>query len=377
MNTRRRAMMGASGRIVAGGETYTPLTYIESTGAQYINTEYVVQEDDVIEMYYITTIQTSADKAMFGVAESGNGIWATIYSNTAYMRFGSTASVTASNARMRFKITLKKGSAVVDDTTVTPSFDTMPTLPLYLFASNNNGKSVNMYGHFQSMGFKVSKPNGDVVVNMKPYKRNSDGKVGMLDIVSGKFFENQGTGDDFIGGEEMHMGSGYEPIEYVTFNADKLYDAGIIESTYKIEVLFERSETSKTPYLYGVITSPHSASVSAYLTSSGSWRFGAYYKGLTTNTLKMYKVEISNGTSVLDYTSSTFTKTTFTTPDTLVVGGSRAASGTTSKSYRGLLYYFRIKKGDDFIANWFPCRRLSDGVEGFWDSVSQTFIEPM
>ena len=35
-------------------ETYTRLTYIECTGQQYINTNYVVKEDDIIDMYYIT-----------------------------------------------------------------------------------------------------------------------------------------------------------------------------------------------------------------------------------------------------------------------------------------------------------------------------------
>ena len=357
-------------------ETYTRLTYIESTGKQYINTGYVVQEDDIIEMYYITTTTTSADKAMFGVADSGNGIWATIYSNTSYLRFGSTASVTLSNARIRYKIALKKSSAVIDDLTATPEFVTMPTIPLYLFASNNNNRAVNMYGYFQSFGFKISKGDGSIVMDMKPVKRDSDGKIGMLDIISGKFYASEGE-EDFVGGAEMNFGSEYEAIDYVSFNADKLYDAGIIDSTYKIEVLFERSETSKTPYLYGVITSPHTASVTAYLTSSGSWRFGSSYRGLTTNTTKMYKVEIYNGTCVFDFTSSTFTKSTFTTPDTLIVGGSRAASDSISKSYNGLLYYFRIKKGNNSIVDWYPCRRISDGVEGFWDCVTQSFVEPI
>ena len=357
--------------------TYTRLAYIECNGQQYINTNYVVQEDDIIDMYYISTATTSADKALFGVAESGNGIWATIYSNTSYLRFGSTASATISNARMRYKITLKKGSAVIDDSTASPAFASMPNIPLYIFASNNNNNKVNMYGYCRSMGFKISKPNGDIVMNLKPCKRDSDGKIGMLDLVSGQFFTNQGDGDDFLAGSEMQMGDGYEAIDYVTFNADKLFDAGIIDNTYTIEVLFERTETAAARYLYGVITSPHTASVTAYLTSSGSWRFGSSYRGFTANTLKMYKVEISNGTFVGDFTSSTFTKSTFTTPDTLVVGGSRAASGSTSKSYRGLLYYFRIKKSGKYIADWYPCRRKSDGVEGFWDCVTQSFVEPM
>ena len=358
-------------------ETYTRLTYIECTGQQYINTNYVVKEDDIIDMYYITTSTTSADKAMFGVAESGIGIWATIYSNTSYIRFGSEESVKISNARRCYKITLKKGSADIDGNTASPAFASMPGIPLYVFASNNNNNRANMYGYCKSMGFRISKPNGDVVMNLKPCKRDSDGKIGMLDLVSGQFFINQGEEEDFLAGAEMRMGDEYEAIDYVTFKADKLFDAGIIDNTYTIEVLFERTETSKTPYLYGVITSPHTASVTAYLTSSGSWRFGSSYRGFTTNTLKMYKVEISNGTFIGDFTSSTFTKSTFTTPNTLVVGGSRAASGSTSKGYNGLVYYFRINKGSTPILDWFPCRRKSDGVEGFWDCVTQSFIEPI
>ena len=327
-------------------------------------------------MYYITTVNTSEDKAMFGVADSGKGIWATIYSNTSYVRFGSTASVTVSDARIRYKISLKKSSVVIDDKTASPVFSQMPTLPLYLFASNNNNNAVNMYGKFISTGFSIKKDTGEFVMNLKPCKRDSDGKIGMLDLVSGDFFASE-TDTEFIGGAEMQIGNDYEAIDYVTFNADKLFDAGIITNTNKIEVLFERSETSKTPYLYGVITSPHTASVTAYLTSSGSWRFGSSYKGFTTNTLKMYKVEISNGTFVGDLTSSTFTKSTFTTPDTLVLGGSRAASGSTSKSYRGLVYYFRVKEGDNYVLDWYPCKRKSDGIEGFWDCVTQTFVEPL
>ena len=358
-------------------ETYTMLSYIECNGQQYINTNYVVQEDDVIEMYYITTSTTSADKAMFGVAQNGIGIWATIYSNTSYVRFGSTASVTVSNARMRYKLTLKKGSVIIDDSSASPVYASMPTIPLYVFASNNNNNTVNMYGYCRSMGFKISKENGNVIMDLKPCKRDSDGKIGMLDIISRNFFVSE-TDTDFIAGSELQMGSNYEAIDYVTFNADKLFDAGIIKSTYKIETLFERTETSKTPYLYGVITSPHTASVTAYLTSSGSWRWGSQYRGFTSNTTKMYKVEISNGTFVGDFTSASFTKSSdFSTPDTLVVGGSRAASGSLNKGYRGYIYYFRILNGSNPILDWYPCKRKSDGVEGFWDCVTQSFVSPI
>ena len=358
-------------------ETYTRLSYIECNGKQYINTGYVVQEDDIIDMYYISTSTSSADKALFGAVEDGNGLWTTIYSNTAYIRFGSTASVTISNARMRYKLSLRKGKMDIDGSTASPVFAALPTIPLYVFASNNNNSSVNMYGYCRSMGFKISKASGEVVMDLKPCKRDSDGKIGMLDLVSGDFFASE-TDTEFIGGAEMQMGNEYEAIDYVTFNADKLFDAGIIKSTYGIEVLFERTNTSGTPYLYGFVTSPHTASVTAYLTSSGSWRWGSTYRGFSANTTKMYKVEISNGTFVGDFSSASFTKSSaFTTSDTLVVGGYRGTSGATTKQYKGYLYYFRIKEGSTYIADWHPCRRKSDGVEGFWDCVTQTFIEPI
>lgn len=358
-------------------ETYTRLTYIEATGKQYINTGYVVQEDDVIDMYYISTSTSSADKALFGVVEDGNGLWTTIYSNTAYIRFGSTASVTISNARMRYKLSLRKGKMDIDGSTASPVFTALPTIPLYVFASNNNNNNANMYGYCRSMGFKITKTSGEVVMDLKPCKRDSDGKIGMLDIVSGQFFASE-TDTEFIGGAEMQMGNDYEPIDYVTFNADKIFDAGIIKSTYKIEVLFERTNTSGTPYLYGFVTSPHTASVTAYLTSGGSWRWGSTYRGFTSNTAKMYKVEITNGTFVGDFTSSSFTKSSaFTTTDTLVVGGYRGTSGSTTKQYKGYIYYFRILEGSTVIADWHPCKRKSDGVEGFWDTISQTFIGPL
>lgn len=360
---------------VVGGETYTRLTYIECDGKQYINTGYVVQEDDVIDMYYINTLTSSADKAMFGVAQSGNGVWATIYSNTAYIRFGSTSSATISNARLRYKLNLKKGSAIFDDNSATPVFSTMPTIPLYLFASNNNNNTANMYGYCRSMGFKISKASGEIVMELKPCKRDSDGRIGMLDRISGKFFASE-TDTEFIGGAEMQMGNDYEAIDYVTFNANKIFDAGLIKSTYKIEVLFERTETSGTPYLYGIVTSPHTASVTAYLTSSGAWRWGSTYREYSTNTAKMYKVEISNGTFVGDFSSASFSKSSaFTTPDTLVVGGYRGTSGGIAKQYKGYLYYFRIMDGSTVIADWYPCKRKSDGEEGFWDCVTNKFVE--
>ena len=355
-------------------ETYTRLTYIECTGKQYFNTGYVVQEDDVIEMSYINTAITSYDKAMFGVAQSGNGLWATIYSNASYVRFGSTASVSISNARLRYKVTLKKESVNIDDLSGAPVFSEMPTIPLYVFASNNNNTSVNMYGYCRSMGFKITKTSGDIVMDLKPCKRDSDGKIGMLDLVSGQFFGSEGA-EEFIGGSEVCITEGYELIDYVAFNNDVAFDTGFYgnEKTY-IDVMFQRTDTSGSDYLLGCSSGNR---LTAYLTSSGYWRYGSAAPTFNTNSKKIYVAAIMPTKTTVDGTSSTRTPTAFTTSWTLPLGGHKGSTGTITKTFQGYVYYFRMKHDSEQLLDWYPCRRLSDGVEGFWDCVSQTFVEPL
>lgn len=364
--------------IVTPTESYTRLTYIECNGQQYINTGYVVQEDDVIEMMYISTSTTSADKALYGCYDENGNIWFSIYSNTGYVRFGSSTSSSVTNARMTFNLTMKKSSVVLDSgNSATPDFVGLPQVPLYLFARNNKDNGVGMYGYCRCLGFSIKKSSDEEIMNLKPCKRDSDGAIGMIDLVSGEFFGNGGEGDDFIAGGEVKVTDDYEVIDYVTFTKDKLYDLGIVNSNQTIEVMFARSEKTATPYLYGCLTSPHTATVSAYLSSGGSWRFGSSYKGLSTNNTFINRVIIANGTTNYNFTAGTFTKSTFTTPDTVVLGGYRAASGSLTKNYQGKVYYIRITQGDTPIIDYYPCKRISDGVEGFWDCVAQTFIAPM
>lgn len=170
------------------------------------------------------------------------------------------------------------------------------------------------------------------------------------------------------------------PIEYIQFAKDKIFDTGIfVEQDMTLEVKFAKGGTvSVAQYMYGVITSPHKASVTAYLTASGAWRWGATSRNTTINDAKIREVSIANGKLIINGKSHTFSKSSaFKTPYTLPIGGVRSASGTLSPTFTGVIYYFRLKKGDNYILDLTPVRRNSDGVECFWDNVSQTFIEPM
>ncbi len=357
-------------------ETYTRLTYIECTGEQYINTGYIVQEDDIIEMQFTKPVRTTVAEYFFGASDStGISVSAYVSSNSIYPRFGYDSNVTLSSTRWKNILTMQRGSISVDDTTATLVFEAMPQVPLYIFARNNNG-SATTFATIRSTGFTITKASGEIVMKLRPCKRNADGAIGMLDLVSGQFFENLGSAE-FLHGGEARTPAGYEIIDYLTCTKDKVFDTGVYanETTY-VDVLFRRTNTDAAEYLYGA-TSTSSRRFTAYLKSSGYWRYGSSATTFNTNDKLLHFAEVTPGKITIDNTIKTFTASEFTSPFPIPVGGYTPDSGEPVADYQGHIYYFRMRHGEEIVVDYIPCKRLSDGVEGFWDCVSQTFIEPM
>lgn len=365
-------------KAVVDGETYTRLTYIECTGAQYFNSNYVIQSTDTIEAYYETNT-ASTDKFLYCSSSTAGSVWLSLYSTYAYVRFGNTSSKSIGNGPINHYIKVKQKSVILDVTTTTLTFEGMPTSPLYLFGGYNNSSGLyNPYTGKCTM-FKITDSSGNVVMELRPVKRDSDEKIGMLDLVSGDFFVNEGSGADFKGGNEICVTDEYELIDRVKFNNDIAFDTGFYgnEKTY-IDVMFQRTDTSGADYLYGVSIGSR---LTAYLpaSSSGYWRYGDAYPSFTTSSKKIYVANVTPTKITIDRTSGSVSTPAFTTTWTIPLGGYRgtSASDIITRAYQGYVYYFRMNHGSELLLDWYPCRRSSDGVEGFWDCVTQTFVEPL
>ena len=356
-------------------ETYTRLVYLESTGAQYINTGYIVQEDDIIEMQYTKPVRTSVTEYMFGASDSNGNLWAYINSNSIYPRFGSNTQPTLSSVRWRNILTIQRGSVNIDGTTGTLELDGMPQVPLYIFARNNNGTAAG-FATIKSTGVTITKTSGELVLKLRPCMRDSDGAIGMIDVVSGRFYENLGT-EEFLYGGGARITDGYEIMDYLDFKNDKVFDTGVYSNeTTSVEVLFRRTDTASAEYLFGVSATTDSR-FTAYLTSSGYWRHGKGYASINTSDELLHYGSVTPKKTFVDNTSRSFTISEYTSPFTIPVGGYTPASGVATADYQGHIYYFRMWHGDEVVVDYMPCRRLSDGVEGFWDCVTQTFVEPL
>lgn len=168
-------------------------------------------------------------------------------------------------------------------------------------------------------------------------------------------------------------------LDYIQFNKDMVFNTGVVcTDETKIETKFTR-EHSDAMYFYGVRNSGNTASVTAYLTNSGAWRFGNTYKNLTISTNVEYTMVVDKSGIKLNGTNNKYIATVkdFTANSTLTIGSSRSTSGAlTSAQFLGKVFYFRMYSGGTLLIDWVPAQR-SDGVRGFYDKVTKKFIEPI
>lgn len=168
--------------------------------------------------------------------------------------------------------------------------------------------------------------------------------------------------------------------EYLMFNADMVFDTGVYcTQNTTIDVRFT-NESSGARYLYGARTTNNTASITAYLTSSGAWRFGNTYRNFTTkNSTDIHNVVVSKDGIKYDGNSYKYGSTvkTFTCPWTLTIGSARTTSGAKSSAqFIGKIYHFRMYDEDTLILDWIPCVK-ADGTRGFYDNATGMFVAPM
>lgn len=194
-------------RLPAG---YQELAYLQSNGGQYINTGVI--PDDAIG-FYIDAQKTSNNNSgsiIIGCRQDSGNTRCLIniddangYGGYFYLGWNGLTStsehIPAGLNRFTAKINYKNNrKGIVSDveyaalnTQLTNTLGTF-SQPLYLFGSNNYGSF--FYGHVGKIWNVKITSGSDITHDYVPAKRNSDGVVGMYDLVSNTFLTNAGTG---------------------------------------------------------------------------------------------------------------------------------------------------------------------------------------
>lgn len=178
----------------------------------------------------------------------------------------------------------------------------------------------------------------------------------------------------------LHCEYEYERVGYIPFNADLCFDTGVIcNQNTKLKIVFTR-DSSNAMYMYGVTDSQNLQSVTAYLSSGGSWRFGnksTSYNAVVDGDIVQTAI-VSNTGIVRANTSSTFSDVNdFETIGSLILGACRLASGNIGAAqFIGKIYEFKMWNGDELILDFEPCVN-NENVYGFFDTITETFIAPI
>ena len=204
---------------------YTLLDYLQSSGTQYIDTDYVPNSDTRIEadVYVPTTATflfgsrsgtTGADQRRFGLYNTPSSTWNPQFGQNNYTGIPSGAGNEWVNIEM------DKSGFYIDGTlekefnqeTFTGEFN------LYLFACNTADTTISYSSGVRFRNYRIY-DNTTLVHDLLPAKRDSDNELGFYDLVSGAFLTNSGTGD-FVAGNPVS-----DPIIVYTEGTSSITDA--------------------------------------------------------------------------------------------------------------------------------------------------------
>lgn len=228
---------------------YTKLEYIQSTGTQYIDTQYLCSQTTVPNTRYVlegyaSNIVSSSNWFVNGISGNNNLVFyvgLNYYNSALYFVYGDgkadvrTSYTGSYNTRYKWDLDMYNSTYKVFDSNgtqlfnITPSRQT-PTTSQYLtlcrwrYATGETGYLFSM--RIYNVELYTSN-----VLQMKliPALRNSDSKPGLYDLVNNTFYYNQGSG------EFTYQELPASDISVKFFNIIKTqqyYDALYLEDTY-------------------------------------------------------------------------------------------------------------------------------------------------
>lgn len=177
-------------------QAYSPVEYIQGNGSNYIDTGIVPQGTELFELDFTSKTAPSAYTVLFGtrdiaaVTDTKNA-WLGFDPSKFFIRFGtvvpSETIPVSQNTAYHVSVSLPGDQIMINNSNYAFQGSSISgiTRSIYL-GGMNSGNALGNTGTVQYKGFYIVRQ-GELVFNGIPARRNSDGKCGMYDTVSGEF----------------------------------------------------------------------------------------------------------------------------------------------------------------------------------------------
>lgn len=194
-------------RLPAG---YQEVSYIKTSGTQYINTKFTPNDNTTIQLIFSNDDATTGNyNSIIGTrnnASNANCFALWIDPNRRFGAFyGTGQSITlfpsSLNATAKHTLTMAGRVAEIDGTTVTcPATTSSPSYPFFVGACNTGG-TADYFSKITVYELKIY-DNGTLVRDFVPCYRKNDNAAGLYDLVNDAFYSNAGSGS-FTAGSDV------------------------------------------------------------------------------------------------------------------------------------------------------------------------------
>lgn len=368
-----------AGALVELPEGYTRVEYIESSGTQYIDTGFVPNQDTRLvakikciagsSTVWALGARTSNTSNMFCFIASASGYYMTQY--------GTNQGALSSDLNKSEPFILEKNKNVtsMNGETVLTSTAATFTCPvnLTLFAVNNNG-TINK-GSVSIYSCQIF-DNGALVRRYVPVIQDSDGAVGLYDLVQHEFVGNAGTGA-FTAGPALY--EQYQKLEYIEGTGTQYIDAEFVPNQ-DTRVLMDINNLSyvQAPY-FGARTGTTTNSFTVWQLSETTFRSDYCLNsanqetGTLSTVVGRYTVDKNKNVTTVNGVTVTNDENDFSCAYSLfLLTGNTAGTPYTNK-LKAQLYSCQIYSDNAIIRDYIPVKRLSDGAIGLLDDVGGAF----
>ena len=380
-------------------EEYQEVSFLESTGTQYINTGYIYNASDVIEMT-ISPLEASADKAIFGSYEVVGGSACVcelgILSSQLRGNIGSAGSGVDYTAGQIYSVRYTSGRWSYNGTNFGNLNSNNGTVPAFVFGRNYGDNRKESIARVYSI--KITR-DGSLIHNFVPSVRVSDGVAGLYDTSTGVFHTNSGTGElkigDIVNGND-ELPSEYQEVEYIESAQTQWIDTGVhpqdidtMEADITLEQLRQQQErqfflggnydSSSTTsgvasYVYVVVESRMNNQIQlwygTYRGTPSYWTLGERKKIKTVLKKGLQQMYV-DGEIVLN--NSTAHEPPVSSRTLPLMAYNYKDNTLANYGWGGRVYSLKLSKEGVMVRDFVPCYRRSDGVAGLYDRITGTF----
>lgn len=365
-----------TGRLPKG---YTELTYIESTGTQYINTGVPHSLTRKIKLDATLRYTNVSGTQIMGF--SGNAGYAIGVANGKW--WDMSGSSIAATVETMYSISLFTNGTTfqktVNNTTVSGSrAEYSQAKNMLLFAAWDTMSASVVSYHFHSKMYDARIYVDGVLVRDFIPCINPDGAVGLYDLVTKAFFGNSGTGSFVAGAIPRELPEGYTQVEYIQSSGTQYIDTGFKPNQdTRVVCKAQYTDISGSFCLFGA---RYSVSERRYDFLVTSKQFFSEYNSnsgsyttlpATTDVLEIDKNK--NVTTINGVTHSTHNYVAFQAPCNMLLFAENTNNSPHLQA-KAKIYCFQIYDNGVLARDYVPCKN-SGGVFGLYDLANDVFYQ--